>query len=273
METKVAFENLKVVNIEATNKCNLRCVSCGDNKTRTAGFISLELCEKLANQCKDKELRLFMSGEPLLHPSIDELIKICRKHSDTVVLHTNATLLDAQTGEKLIKANLTRLSISFDGITKNEYESNRRGAKFESVTENIKTFLKMNNGRIAVAIQRIIPYNSEEKADLSTFFPGASSYPVIYRHSWDIKGLIPGVKPASFYASQCYFLWNYFSILWDGRANLCCADIGGREIIGDANTETIENLWNCKKLMHVRSCMIKRIKTSAICDGCERYGI
>ena len=37
----------------------------------------------------------------------------------------------------------------------------------------------------------------------------------------------------------CYRLWLTFTVLWDGRVSLCCADFDGRNVLGDLRTSTI----------------------------------
>ena len=36
----------------------------------------------------------------------------------------------------------------------------------------------------------------------------------------------------------CYRPWLTFTVLWDGRVSLCCADFDGRTVLGDLNTST-----------------------------------
>lgn len=270
MNLTVPFDNISVVNIEPTNLCNLHCIHCGDDKVRPIGFMTPELCDKLASQCKGKEIRLFMSGEPLLHPEIDDLIKIARKYSDKIVIHTNATTLTGGMSERLIEAGLTTLSISFDGLTKQEYESVRFGANFEQVSENIKSWIRINKGRVHTTLQRIIEQGYPQY-DLRVLFPGANSYPVIVRHSWSVRDKIKGHRSESIYEEQCYFLWNYMSVLWDGRVNTCCADLNGKCIIGDATKTLLCNIWNEEKLKSIRQRMLNRELIPEICSGCERY--
>ena len=50
----------------------------------------------------------------------------------------------------------------------------------------------------------------------------------------------------------CYRLWLTFTVLWDGRVSLCCADFDGRTILGDLNTSTIKEVWNSEPFRHVR---------------------
>jgi hypothetical protein len=45
-------------------------------------------------------------------------------------------------------------------------------------------------------------------------------------------------------AIPCYRLWLTFTVLWDGRVSLCCADFDGRNVLGDLRTSTIQEIWN-----------------------------
>ena len=60
------------LNIEPTNKCNLNCTICSDDKTRPQGNMSMETYEMIVmeyiKESPNGEIRLFLSGEPLLHP-------------------------------------------------------------------------------------------------------------------------------------------------------------------------------------------------------------
>jgi radical SAM protein with 4Fe4S-binding SPASM domain len=39
-------------------------------------------------------------------------------------------------------------------------------------------------------------------------------------------------------------MWLTFTVLWDGRVSLCCADFDGHQILGDLRTQTIAEIWN-----------------------------
>ncbi|MBF0556171.1 MAG: SPASM domain-containing protein [Nitrospirae bacterium] len=270
MKSIVRYSDAFVVNIEPTNACNLRCVHCGDDKKRKIGFITPELFEKVSIQCRGKEIRPFMSGEPLMHKGIFDLIKIATKYSSRVVLHTNATLLDEKKANALVESGIQFVSISFDGLTKEEYEGNRKGANFESVSENISRFLKINNKKVHVTVQRIIK-KGEPAIGVEKLFDGANVYSVIVRHSWDVRGRVEGCKSHTNYDRYCFFPWNYIPVLWNGDVCLCCADLNGKCIIGDINKDSLEKIWNGPQMVSIRDRMIRGIPIPEICSGCERY--
>jgi radical SAM protein with 4Fe4S-binding SPASM domain len=50
----------------------------------------------------------------------------------------------------------------------------------------------------------------------------------------------------------CYRLWQTFTVLWDGRVSLCCADFDGRNVLGDLRTSKLIDIWNAPAYRAVR---------------------
>jgi len=268
------FEELKYFNIEPTNICNLQCIHCNDTKTRKKGFITMPLMVKIVNQChSDMQVRFFLSGEPLMHNNLDLLIKIASKKVKETLIHTNATLLNGEWSEKLIKSGLSHISFSFDGYDKKSYEAIRKNAVFEDVGFNIRQFLKMNDHKIYAMLQVIVPqgidYPGEEH--FKKMFPEIDKIFIRRAHSWDEAGSNEIYTPKR-YPECCDLLWMYMSIQWSGETVGCCADLNGRHIIGDANSQTLEEIWNSGKMVSLRERQIKKKPIPELCDTCERYG-
>lgn len=78
-------------------------------------------------------------GEPLLHKRIYDMIKVAKEKKCFVGFTTNGTLLNQSISERLITFNLDLIAISMDGATADTYESIRKGAKFETLVNNIKS--------------------------------------------------------------------------------------------------------------------------------------
>jgi radical SAM protein with 4Fe4S-binding SPASM domain len=47
-------------------------------------------------------------------------------------------------------------------------------------------------------------------------------------------------------------MWLTFTVLWDGRVSLCCADYDGRNVLGDLRTSSIAEVWNNQTYRAVR---------------------
>ena len=68
----------KKVYIEITNNCNLNCSFCKNN-SREKLFMSSGDFETIIKKIKPytKYVYLHVKGEPLLHPELEEILKIC----------------------------------------------------------------------------------------------------------------------------------------------------------------------------------------------------
>ena len=51
----------------------------------------------------------------------------------------------------------------------------------------------------------------------------------------------------------CWALLNTMSILWDGRVVPCCMDYDGKQILGDANKQTLTEIWHQSHWMRKQS--------------------
>ena len=66
----------------------------------------------------------------------------------------------------------------------------------------------------------------------------------------------------------CYRPWLTFTVLWDGRVSLCCADFDGRTVLGDLNTSTIQEVWNAEPYRRARRLHLESGGPD-ICRSCD----
>jgi radical SAM protein with 4Fe4S-binding SPASM domain len=148
---------LKQINIPITDRCNLRCTMCP--RQNTEGLIEVDIPEDallslLKTSGKLSGILLQGLGEPLLYKNIFNVIAQLKHgmHGDSEVgLTTNATMLDEDTGRKLLDSGLDFLYFSVDAAAKETYEAIRVGADFDSVVRNIGRFVQ---SRGAMGIRR-----------------------------------------------------------------------------------------------------------------------
>ena len=50
----------------------------------------------------------------------------------------------------------------------------------------------------------------------------------------------------------CHHLWDYTVVCWDGRIGICCIDGCRFYIVGDANTQTMAEVYNGPKIETIR---------------------
>jgi len=143
------------VSVDVTRRCNLKCVGCrfhsphanlpspGDASVRDLDVGMFRgLCGELQTLGTSSML-LLGEGEPLLHPSIFEMIAIAKEAGFYVTLFTNGTLLDRERIGALIGSGLDNLQVSLWASSRAEYELSYPGtdpARFDTVIGNLTQF-------------------------------------------------------------------------------------------------------------------------------------
>jgi MoaA/NifB/PqqE/SkfB family radical SAM enzyme len=138
-----------VLYIEATSTCNLRCPMCPitmdiPEYRYPVKHFQLDLLEKLKAPLRHAR-RCFLSGggEPLLHPSLFEIIRAVKDAGPEVIFNSNGTLLGEKEALRFIEAGVECISFSIDGATRGTYEAIRVPAKFEPTVANIQRLARM----------------------------------------------------------------------------------------------------------------------------------
>lgn len=151
-----------VVAVEVTNACNLRCVMCPNPQMkRKRGYMKFDLFQEIVDEIKSFSpvVKLYTTGESLLHPKIFDMIQYLKETTHcSVVLSTNATLFRDKVIEALIDPATSphSLQLSIEGCTPEEYEYFRKGAKFEEVYKKLETFKELrDNSRVRYPITSI----------------------------------------------------------------------------------------------------------------------
>lgn len=88
--------NLKIrtsdfIHVMVTNRCNRYCPFCFDENRKFGKDITIENFVKILNKAKENNIKevCILGGEPLLHPDIVLLCKICKEYGFKTVITTN----------------------------------------------------------------------------------------------------------------------------------------------------------------------------------------
>lgn len=267
------------VDIELASVCNLQCPMCytisAEFKERVnTKLMDYELFTKLVDQCADGgvySIRLSFRGESFLHKRILDCVKYAKqKGIKEVSTLTNGLRLDEEMFEQLMEAGLDWITISFDGLGET-YEQIRRPAKYERAVEKISNYAKIkeNTGRVkpVVKIQTILPaIEHDPKAFYEVFSPIAdlvSANPLIDFHQ--SKKAMPKIEGFS-----CPQIYQRLVIGADGLCMMCANDEDGKIIVGDANTQSIHEVWHGDEMTRVRNLHrnCSGVKDLAPCSEC-----
>lgn len=273
------------LHVEPTSVCNLRCPHCPQavDAVPRHGYMELELFRALVAQARGvvREINLFFRGESLIHPQLADMARICESAGIVAHVNTNATLLDERRSLALLEAGVGKLTVSFDGLDRESYERMRAGARFERVVANVRRFLELRRARGAarpyVVIQNITlrsqtPGGPQVAPEFEALFEGlgVDEWDALWPHDWagTFSGLAPRYGERYF---ACNWLWKSMAVHWDGQVSSCCADFGGKQIVGDLRSQSLAEIWNGPAMRAMRRDHVAgehvRHPTCAGCDA------
>jgi MoaA/NifB/PqqE/SkfB family radical SAM enzyme len=241
----------RVVIIDVTNSCNLRCPVCPVTfaMTRPRGLMPLErfrsLIDDLDRHGLQPEIFFNFSGEPTLNRALPDMIAYATAHGHRTFVSTNATKLDTETAEALIRAGLTRISLCLDGFDKEAQESYRIRSDFETVKANIEAFLatrrRLGAQNPVTVLQTLLTSYSEnqigeikswahavgfDKVRFKTFSLGShtnretrSAYSRFLPRRIELRRHMTSRKRAT-----CGAPLHQTIVFWTGQLGLCCID-------------------------------------------------
>lgn len=115
----------KIVWIELTSRCPLRCIFCSRKHQRGVGqHMSFALYESLIRQLKGPEIiRLNYSGESLHYPRLPEAIRLARATGATTELVSTLATAPDRALRAIVDAGLHRLSVSLHTMDAGQFRS------------------------------------------------------------------------------------------------------------------------------------------------------
>ncbi len=281
-------KRFKKIYVEITNSCNLKCSFCPEGK-RKKEFISVDKFENIINQIKSYTnlIALHVKGEPLLHPNLKELLKICEENNILVNITTNATLLEKNLEIIINNKAVRQLNLSLHSITKNE---NTDTYNFETYISNVlkisKEILEKTNIIISYRLWNLenIQDNSENIHILNQLESAFSvenlkekarenDFVKLDENAFlnqDLEFIWPSLENEIFSETgTCWGLRNQVAILVNGDVVPCCLDGEGIIKLGNVFEESFENIINSEASKE----FVKALEENRIIhDLCKRCG-
>lgn len=249
------------VDIELASVCNLQCPMCYTispefKKKVNTKLMDFELFTKLVDECAAGgvySIRLSFRGESFLHKRIVDCVRYAKeKGIKEVSTLTNGLRLDEEMFRQMMEAGIDWITISFDGLGET-YEQIRRPAKYERAVEKIANYAKIKKeaGRVkpVIKIQSILPaIEQDPQAFYDVFAPitdMVSANPLI--DFMQSKSGMPKIENFS-----CPQIYQRLVVGADGLCMMCANDEEGRIIVGDANQQSIHEIWHGSEMTRVR---------------------
>lgn len=238
-----------IVQIESTNLCNAKCVFCPrDEMHRRQGVMDFDLYRKVVDECAAlgiTHVREHNYGEPFLDKQLVEKVRYAKaKGIKEVGMISNGSLITEDVARGMVEAGLDAINISVDAAGKEVFESTRIHLQYDEVINNIRTLVRIRNAAGKTHPKLILSFvrqnnSADEQAFIAEWSKVADKIHITDLHNW--AGTLNAKSDVQF---PCYRLWLTFTVLWDGRVSMCCADFDGRHIFGDLRTQSIADVWN-----------------------------
>lgn len=280
-----------LVDLEVTNHCNLSCIFCGQRlMTRKKGYMSYDVFKKVIDECDSHNtpVRLIRWGEPFLHPDIMKFVEYV-KTKKRIPLHitTNGLCLDEARIKKLVDLKLDSICFSFQGATKARYEVMRQNKKYDQLKAVILKLVETRKDSEQPYIHVSTTVTDETEAEIDDFTGSWSSIAdlvtvgktnltkmMLLRDEnadkcREIEALLAQetIKKAHV---PCKEIYQKLSVNYDGTASACCTDFDNHMLVGDVNTDTIENIWNNSKRLNAFRALLddKQFASLTLCRAC-----
>jgi len=272
--------------VELSSECNLRCVMCPNSELPPGqrGFMEWRVFHKVIDEAREYvfDVTLHHRGESLLHPQALRFIRYAASQGLCTKLHSNGTRLDRITADRLVDSGLNRISFSFDGFVKEDYEKIRRGADFDQTLANIRHLLERRGQLrqkfplVAVEVIELSP-SQQDRGKMRRFAADLKKLEldelVIKKpHNWaGYLRTAPGPGRGRRHYSCCTFPWNALLVLFNGDVLPCSQDFFGKYPVGNVGRQSLLEIWNGEPMQRLRLGLAeKRLDGFPACRDCDR---
>lgn len=283
-----------VLQIETTNACNAACVFCAyPSMKRKKGVMPIELFRKVVTDyCAMGGGAVTLTpivGDGLLDPYLMERLDILESFSDIrqMTMTTNAIALGRYTDEQVrrLLAVLDCIQISIGGLDAEGYAAMYGVDHFTAVQEAMERLLALrdsvqNSASITFAFRtNDWQFEMRNKEKLGKF----KDRGVFISHLWSYANYA-GQRDSndsvslSVIANQeskpvtCVYPQMHMAVAWNGSVTACsCTDLECEKLLlGNAEQETIEQIWNGKRRTAILGSFGKGAPAE-ICRLCSAY--
>lgn len=269
------------LDFELGDICNQACIMCPRNsethknigyELNTKKNINYDMFCRIIEEASGYNLASINLGafaEPLINVNLFRLVSFAaQKGVIDIRIITNGLLLSKFT-DRILDSAITNLFVSLDASSSSTYEK-IRGKGYDQVLESVKAFIKTRDEaglifpfvRVSFVEMKI---NKHEKDEFVNFWSNIVDF-VDIQPGEDLS-LYPTMNTNKEKRFDCLAPWQRLSVLSNGQVLPCCNFYGRYIPIGNAQTQSMHEIWHSANMMVVRNNLIN--DRSPVCLTCQ----
>lgn len=277
------------VSLELTSFCTNSCGYCyhsdRGNLPFTKGFMDRNMALGLVTQAGKlgvNSIKFNYRGESTMHPNFEEITRHAKRFA------SGSTFLDRLTNSNFNFRNdrddifrglchQTKVKVSFDSFVKDIFEKQRKGSNYEATIKNIEKFYNYRGRENVLVIQAVrtsANQNEDLEWEIKHRWPEAVASIrdcVEGRVNKDLSSIITKQRDGS-ERIPCQQAFVRLIAHHDGKVTACCPDIRGILELGNANSESLLDIFNSPSAKMLReSLKNKSAFKSDPCKTCSSF--
>lgn len=288
----------RVVRIEPSSLCNLKCRHCPTGTVdMKRGIMDDKTFSLIVDNIKEnleyvKVVVMYHGGEPLINKNFFKMVAEIKKlNVPFIKTVSNGVLLTEEMCQQVCKCGLNQIEFSLDGTSPEENNFIRRNSDFHKVSENIKILIRTKEENktdldIIISTTQFVAegQNTDDIENLTPEIPDylkkefseeiekeKVSFKAFYAMKWpklptnnELFKEMPVIRTDKNYCDQ---LFNMIIIRANGDIVPCCYDLTSAIILGNVNNNTLKNIWNNKLSKNLRK-NVNSYNFPELCSNC-----
>ena len=286
--------SIKQLDLELNGGCNYKCIMCPQAVGREKEFIKklpFGVFKKIIDDALQYGLEtvsLHGSGEPTLSPDMPKYVSYIKKKGLKCISFTNGSKLTLKLSKELITAGIDVLRISCIGYDEQTYSSWMSRNNFNSVRNNIRGFIKLNQnmrGKSEIHLSHLIIDSALQKYEIKKYKENWSKYTgakseIWLMHNWAGSEVALNYQRLEPDKRSC---GRPFSPLLQVRAGgvgghfgavvACCMVLGkdSHAVLGHLDNQTISEVLAGPKFCELRDAHTNQnFSAISYCAGCDQ---
>jgi radical SAM protein with 4Fe4S-binding SPASM domain len=220
---------------------------------------------------KCEAITLASRGEPLINREIEEMLAYCQDKFLGLKMNTNAWYMDEKKCHAILQSGMNTLVFSADAATEPLYSQLRVGGKLDRVVDNVRQFRDIRakhypNSKLITRVSGVKVQEEQDIGEMDGLWGELVDQVAFVKYNpWENTY----VQEDNDITEPCSDLWRRMFVWHDGTINPCDVDYKSMLAIGDANKQSLSDLWQSEKYDQIRSEHLKKSRCNVFpCSRC-----